>query len=231
MSDCIKISIWLVFLILISSGGGLVSQTYFYKQVKIVSNGNISVGDNSILFISFNSKGCYDSDKEGISVGNGFLNYMGKNDKIISYYGDCFWGSAYYYFSTDYDRLNIKLDDSGRILVYSKKSPKNEYTCSHIKEKKKEINNQYPIIVNNPNINDNYIPQSNSQIRGYIERVICTFCKGTGLNPACDFAPDYTGGKGDLYYCDICKTHKRPHTHGRCPSCMGKGYTEKYVTH
>lgn len=74
-----------------------------------------------------------------------------------------------------------------------------------------------------PDSNDRSFDDSQSRSQSSSSKRVCSFCNGTGLNPACDYAPDY-GGPETTYYCETCKAYKRAHSHGRCPSCLGKGY-------
>lgn len=53
---------------------------------------------------------------------------------------------------------------------------------------------------------------------------ICTFCNGTGSNPAKEYPAEF--GLGHSYHdypCDICGGYTN-HYHKQCPSCAGKGY-------
>lgn len=53
---------------------------------------------------------------------------------------------------------------------------------------------------------------------------ICTFCNGTGSNPAKEYPAEF--GLGHSYNdtpCNICGSYMN-HFHKRCPSCAGKGY-------
>ena len=65
--------------------------------------------------------------------------------------------------------------------------------------------------------------------RGGTKRVTCTLCNGTGKSPTKIFPPQYT-----LYptlmdkRCEICGDIES-HSHGTCPSCRGRGYTESIV--
>jgi hypothetical protein len=97
-------------------------QTYYYKQIGVVRNNNRTTGDNTGQFITFTRRGCYDSDKNGIQAGDGFLAYQGVDNNIHIYNGDTYWGKAHYYFYNDFARINIIASD-GVIYVYEKTTP------------------------------------------------------------------------------------------------------------
>lgn len=114
------------------------SQTYYYKQVAKVSKGVRSVGNNSGQFITFTKDGCYDSDKNGISVDNGFQNYKKYENAILYYLGSSYWGDqCQYCFNEAKDRLNIIPDnENGVIYVYQRvNAPVGIKTCYYIKNK------------------------------------------------------------------------------------------------
>lgn len=96
--------------------------TYYYRQEKIIDrfSKNMQNGayDKAGMFITFNSKGCYDSDKKGFDVGNGFRNEISRNNKYITYIGPSFWGEAEYITTLDKDRINIKT--ISKIYVYAR---------------------------------------------------------------------------------------------------------------
>lgn len=76
----------------------------------------------------------------------------------------------------------------------------------------------------NPYTNQNH-HSSNSQL----VRETCTFCNGSGKNPAKEYGPDYTGsGDVTIKYCPVCQTSGPSHYHTACPSCLGLGYNEVY---
>ena len=119
-----------------------IGQTYYYKQTKIVINKQTNKGDYSGQFITFISDRCYDSDNKGYTVENGVLQLLKETANIKIYYGPSYWGKAYYYVSNDFNRINIKIEDNGKILVYEKSIPKVynwkeifEYIIEYKKEK------------------------------------------------------------------------------------------------
>lgn len=84
---------------------------------------------------------------------------------------------------------------------------------------------------NNSN-NNTYTPPNNTNNNkgsGHMENVKCSFCRGTGKNPGKEYPPQF--GQGKTYKdtkCEICGSWDN-HYHKSCPSCGGKGYTQKFV--
>jgi hypothetical protein len=110
-------------------------QTYYYKQTGVVRNNNRTAGDNTGQFITFTRRGCYDSDKNGIQAGDGFLAYQGADNNVHIYNGDTYWGKAHYYFYNDFTRINIITSD-GVIYVYEKTTPPaNAVTSAYVYKK------------------------------------------------------------------------------------------------
>lgn len=110
--------------------------TYYYSQEKIVDpvTKNTTSGSRhqAGLFITFNAKGCYDSDRQGFDVGNGFREKVSAGDRLVTYIGGSYWGDARYVVSAAKDRINIHTPD--RILVYVRcQPPAGKNTSSLIK--------------------------------------------------------------------------------------------------
>ena len=108
-------------------------QTAYYKQTGVVRNNAKTAGDSTGQFITFTHAGCYDSNKQGHDVGNGFLAYKGLQNNLHSYTGRSYWGEASsYYFTADFSRLNVYAPD-GLIYVYEKETaPAGAVTCAKI---------------------------------------------------------------------------------------------------
>jgi len=118
----------------ISQNSQICGKTYYYKQILKVSNGEKFQGDFSGQFIYFNDKGCYDADREGFTVNNGFLEYKSDALGYQTYEGNSFWGKAVYYFLSDYSRLNIKIESNNTVYVYERAvQPQGKLTSSKIK--------------------------------------------------------------------------------------------------
>jgi hypothetical protein len=202
--------------------------TRYYKQIKIVDqNKKVQIGDNSGQFITFNDKGCYDSDKSGYEVKNGFLKYKGNDNGYNTYYGSSFWGTATYFFLKDYSRLNIVLEATDITYVYELTTPPaNVNTCSLIKETQPVTSPANPIssVVVNPITpiegNNNGTTSSSTNSR----ETMCKSCNGTGKCTMCGGYPkktcSYCDGRGRKVYGSGSNVE-----YSRCAVCNGTGYT------
>ena len=115
----VRLSLILLYVLLPSL---LCAQTRFYRLSYVVENNSKKPAGSSCIFITFNEKGCYDSDKDGFSMNNGFLKFAGSNNKGILYQGQSYWGTADYQFAPDYSVLNVR-DKHGVTYVYHLASP------------------------------------------------------------------------------------------------------------
>jgi len=122
--------------------------TRYYKQIKIVTKDKKEqTGNSSGQFITFNDNGCYDSDKSGYTVNNGFLKFGKSTSERVYYSGSSYWGQAMYIFMENYGRLNIVIEDSGVTYVYVLATPPaNVFTSALIKvnEKTSTATTTYP---------------------------------------------------------------------------------------
>lgn len=191
--------------------------THYYKQIKVVTKDKIEqTGNGSGQFITFNDKGCYDSDKSGYTVNNGFLNLGKSTTDRVYYSGYSYWGDALYIFTENYGRLNIVVEESGITYVYVLATPPaNVTTCALIKETKSNSNPIYPAVVNPTNPVPVAISGGNGSSSGSTHTsAICKGCNGTGKCTMC-------GGTGYLT-CSVC--YGRGYTDsGRCAACDGRG--------
>ena len=112
------------------------AQTYFYKLSAVVEGGNRSAGNGSGIYVTFTDKGCYDSDIEGCTMNNGFLNLQFKGKSKIQYKGASYWGAAEYIFSADYKLLNVIAGDCVYIYNKSNSSIQRVSTYSGVKAAK-----------------------------------------------------------------------------------------------
>lgn len=196
------------------------SQTYYYERVAVVKNGIKSSASGDGHFITFTAKGCYDSDREGFSEDTGFRQYKSTENNIRSYYGDSYFGNAYYYFNPDRTRLNIKRESDGATYVYVRKTPPAGVTKSSRKKEKANVPTIVPIIPSVTNVPtpsfDFSEPSSGSKLSRY-GYYTCPNCHGSGLCPICHGRKiadnSYTGGYN---VCNSC-------TGGRCSACGGTG--------
>lgn len=110
----------------------------YFQQEKVVDKytGNVVVGagHKESLFIAFNNQGCYDSDKNGYDVGNGFRKIAIQGDKVDLYIGRSYWGpNAIFKITKDRSRINIEVNN--KIYVYSRSvAPERKYTSSLIRK-------------------------------------------------------------------------------------------------
>ncbi|NDW10298.1 hypothetical protein D0T56_11600 [Dysgonomonas sp. 520] len=186
----------------------LLGQTYYYKQVNIVySNGQKVSGDGTGQFVTFSNKGCYDSNIEGYTVKNGFLEYKGIDDGIYVYYGTSYWGTCNYYFSSDKGRLNVKEQSTGNTYVYQRMTPPNGVkTSSKIKN---IAPNPSPMPLPNPMPNPSPRPAPNRVQQ-------CKGCRGSGLCSMCE-GKGFWKKDGKIFSCSRC------YGDGKCRVCYGKG--------
>ena len=202
--------------------------TRYYKQTKIVTADHKErAGDGSGQFITFVDNGCYDSDKKGYTVNNGFLKFGKSTADRVYYSGSSYWGQATYLFTEKYGRLNIRIEDSGITYVYVLATPPvNVSTCALIKEKKPDTVNPVNPISGSVDVVFPPLPERNKPPERKIVRKQCSLCKGKGECFKGD-SFDYTGN-ATKSWCSICESYRYPHYHSSCPSCSGKGYTEKH---
>lgn len=143
------------------------AQTYYYQLTKKIVNNTTYTNMAGGQFITFNGNKCYDSDRNGNSVGNGELTYNeGLSDNLLIYTGSSYFGSTTSYrFTSDKSLLNI-YTTNGRIYVYRRtSSPSGVYTCSLIKEKRPQPNPfpTPPLPV--------YVPDPMPTLGGYVETI------------------------------------------------------------
>jgi hypothetical protein len=192
--------------------------TRYYTQLKIVTKDRKEQkGDGKGQFISFNDKGCYDSDKSGYTVNNGFLKYGKTSNDRVYYSGNSYWGEAMYIFTENYGRLNILVQSDSTTYVYVLANPpKDTYTCALIKKVEKSSPNHIPIIINPvTSAPDGGGTSPKRDEYGYVS---CPQCYGTGSCSGCNGSGwsniTYTG---DKHVCANCSGK------GKCTSCKGTG--------
>jgi len=227
-------------------------QTVWYKQTAVVDqNKNRSNGDNTGQFICFTKSGCYDSNKEGYSVGNGFLEYKGLENNIHVYYGETYWGKGSYFFNNDFSRLNIRTE-TGITYVYEKTAaPTSAVTSAKIYKRPEPVANTSPVYTPPP-VTTYTPPPSSPSTSGGSNTIDnrCRSCKGTGRCNACNGNYvlgncTYCDGYGKTVYgrganakyetCVVCKGSGKnycpicynpgglTHRPGKCQVCKGKG--------
>jgi len=204
------------------------TETRYYKQIKIVTKDRKEQsGSGSGQFITFNDKGCYDSDKSGYTVNNGFLKFGKETTDRVYYSGNSYWGEAMYIFTENYGRLNIVVEENGTTYVYVlAPPPANVYTCALIKETTPNpINSAKPVnsVIVNPvapitatgTTSTSSTPKSKQK---YVTKEeSCPQCHGSGLCSTCN-------GKGLVISTYTQKWAPCPNcTNGKCTRCGGSG--------
>lgn len=197
------------------------AQTYYYERVAIVKNGVKTSAAGDGHFITFTSKGCYDSDKEGISENTGFREYQTTANNIINYYGESYFGTAHYYFSADRKRLNIKCDDGNKVYVYELRNAPVGVTKSKRNISARNYNSGSTSVVvpqTNTYSNPSSTSTDNSTSRSRYGYYTCPTCNGSGKCPIChgtNVRSSYYTGESRI--CTQCNDK------GQCPSCNGSG--------
>ncbi len=192
------------------------AQTYYYERVATVKNGVKKSDSGDGHFITFTSKGCYDSNKNGIDEGFGFRKYQQTSNGIQDYYGDSYFGKAYYYFNSDRSRLNVKKETDGTVYVYARQQAPSGVTKSSRKQSSGSYTGSYPVYVPPAVVVGGGVStgstSSSTSTSGY---KTCTGCGGTGSCTSC-------GGTGlavgSSYYTD---NHT---TVSKCAVCYGTGH-------
>lgn len=217
------------------------SQTYYYKHTKkIYSNGTASTSVSGGQFITFQGPICFESDKKGIGVGHGIMEYHAEySNNLKTYLGKSYWGDdTTFKFSKDLTKLNV-YDENGVVYVYTRTTaPANQSTCSLIRKKENHnhggggtpyYNGGNPgYSGNNSNMNNNsntdggYQPSQKKRWKNVTKTVDCPLC----INGRCNTC----SGKGYFYGignaivdCPNCFGYKT----GKCSKCQGRGTIEK----
>lgn len=196
-----------------------IAQTFYYERVAIVKNGLKQNASGDGHFITFTSAGCYDSDKDGMTENTGFRRFIRVENDIRNYYGDSYFGNAYYYFNSDYSRLNIKEEISGIIYVYMRKNAPVGVEKSS-RSKKNPIPPVIPIIDGTRSMpilesRPSSVEASSGNRYGYYT---CPSCHGTGKCPICHGKHLINNGyTGHTIVCSSCNNL------GQCSACGGRG--------
>lgn len=169
------------------------SQTYFYKRVKIVKNGQTYNTQDDGHYMTIGKNCIYDSDAQGFCIGNSNMKYVKTENGILTYYGNTYFGSCYCFASSDYARLNIKDDET--TYVYVRCTP-----SSGIALRPSTTNSGSAPINQTPSYTT---PPSNNNTNTANRRQ-CPYCHGTGKGTEqIIWRTDYTGNQKDEY-CSQC---------------------------
>lgn len=211
--------------------------TYYYKLTKKIHNGNEYTNTGGGQFISFIDNKCYDSDKYGISVGNGQLVYneqYSSNSK--TYIGNSYFGNVMYRFKTDMSVLNVIVNKS-LIYVYKRQvTPASATTCSLIRKRGSSSEAYSPSFPNNGygggyttssgSLSSSSRRQNTMPSRKQPIKHTCSLCNGQ-RRIVKDTYPSLYGQSDYQIKCNECGGYfmrSTGHTHITCPQCHGKGY-------
>jgi len=198
---------------------GHAQNTYLYKRVMIVDNGNKMNKNDDAHYITFTDQGCYESDKDGFASEDRIIKFIKDENGNHYYYGSCIFGKADYYFSNDYSRLNIQLENN-LIYVYQRE-PSGTTTAQLRGDHKKSDSGGTIFYVPVPTINgDNGTSGGTSSPKSsYIK---CHTCNGTGNCSSCK-GKGHSSIWGEKYQkCMSCNGS------GRCTVCHGTGRIISY---
>lgn len=214
------------------------AQTYYYKLTKKIEGSNVYTNTAGGQFITFIDDICYESDKNGISVGNGKLKYNEDySNKLLIYKGTSYFGdNVKFKFTKNRNLLNVETLD-GRIYVYKKQpAPSSVTTCSLIRKKRNEgsnIGEVYPPAYsghgssfNTTTINNTPHQNTTTTNRHQPTKHTCSLCRGQ-KRIVKDTYPALYGTKNYKVRCNECGEYflrSTGHTHITCPQCHGKGY-------
>ncbi len=199
------------------------SQTYLYKRVAIIRDGGRKNVNDDAHYLTFNDKGCYESDADGYSQGNGIIKFRKNENNLHCYYGNGAYGPAHYYFSNDYRRLNVKTDEA--TYVYERET-RGQTTAKRRDDTKN--NSSGSVVVLPPVVgggsNSSGTSSSSNSWRSEYGYEDCPHCYGTGDCSACN-------GKGLQYSvyttypvtCAVCDGRKS------CKFCQGSGRRYKRI--
>ena len=214
--------------------------TYYYKLTKKIQNGIEYTNTGGGQFVSFIGSNCYDSDRYGISVGNGQLVY---NEQYSScsktYIGNSYFGNVMYRFKTDMSVLNIIVNKS-LIYVYKRQTaPSSVTTCTLIRKRESSSGNSGSYLPSYPNNGygggyntNNGGSSSSSQRQNTVPsrtqptKHTCSLCNGQ-RRIVKDTYPSLYGQSDYQVKCNECGGYfmrSTGHTHITCPQCHGKGY-------
>ena len=212
----------LSFVFLLGGMGCVSAQTYLYKRVMIVKNGIKSKKNDDAHFLTFNSKGFYESDKNGYENSNSsFIEFTKNENNLHCYFGNGYYGFNHFYFSKDYSRLNVKIDNTTTYVYQREFSGTTTATRRKI-VKSNNANNSTIIsstITSPPVINGSSDNSSSSHESIY---KTCHICNGTGKCQSCKGTgvKFVTGGSVNYVPCGGCSN---ANGNGRCYMCLGRG--------
>lgn len=200
----------------------------YYQWTKTYSNdGKLlqTLDGKSGQFVTRTRQVCYDSDKDGCTVGNGSLKLKDQQGDISLYVGPSYYGNpTKYTFYNDKGILNIE-DKDGKVYVYKKTTaPSGRKTCSLIRAKTNNNNNSgsatgyVPPVDVGSSSGSSSSSSSNTHQKTWHDKA-CRQCAGTGKCRTCAgdgiyINPVDVGGKKRCFICGGT---------GNCRTCNGTG--------
>lgn len=201
-----------VFILALTTSIVASAQTSYYKLSKKVVDGTTSTSVSGGQFITFTNNACYESDKDGYSVGNGSLKYKSAENGITTYTGTSYWGSSMFKFNSDRSVLNVIAN--GNVYVYKRSAaPSGATTCSLIRKSQSTGSTFTPIVVPDVAPSTTSSEPVSNPYKGHYETKIekCVECMGRGYN----MKYLYHGGSNSSSI------------QQRCSFCHGKGTITK----
>lgn len=190
-------------------------KTYLYKRVMIVKNGAKTNKNDDAHYITFTDKGCYESDKDGFTTNSGFVKFTKNENNLHCYYGSCSFGTAHYYFSNDYSRLNVRLDNDITYVYQRELSGKTTASRRAARSNSSSGGGVYvtpPPVISNGGSYGNGGNSGGSSSRSTSVYQTCKYCRGTGVCTSCK------GKCGEWKY-----TYLDNKSWIDCPGCNGTG--------
>lgn len=208
----------------------------YYKMANTIKNGITSTDVSGGQFICIVGNDCCESNKFGVSVGNGLLKYCkaSSDEKRIVYIGSSYWGdNTTFVFNSDKSKL-VVVDNHGNKYVYKRDTPPaGVTTCSLIRKQEKKAEtewipgptpNPFPPQPNPyspmPTPNPTPTPTPNPREVRQVTKD-CTACHGSGNCANCDGKKWHYGIGGAIVDCTNCNRT------GNCPYCGGRGKITK----
>lgn len=225
---------------------GFAQNIRYYSLQKITQLNKVDTKCSGGQFVNIKEYVCFDSDKDGKSVGNGKLYIDKKNTDVsqIVYVGSSYHGNSRYIFSKDFSILKVEINPHYIYEYRLSTPPKSALTCSLIKKDNSSKAPSYsnPVFIqgNNDwdfgeslnnldgtenisvNGNSNSSPQNQTRFK-------CAYCNNGRIEKN-DNAPANFGINKPKRRCSECGKSYDPsvfnHYHIQCRHCGGTGYAK-----
>jgi len=143
--------------------------------------------------------------------GPGYFTFSGYNDNGVFYY-DQFLGTVF-----------MTLDTKKIVINSFPKKTSVSYDFVRAESIVNGLNNSYYNSGNNFSS-----PNQNNNTKGHLEKVTCTYCKGSKVQESPSYGASYGLDRSSDKRCEVCGKYEN-HYHKNCIPCQGKGYIEKFV--